>query len=401
MKLEEIKKLDQQYYMPVFGERFPVCFVDGHDACLVDTEGREYRDFLGGIAVSCLGYSDQGLIDTVCNQAKRVLHTSNYFYIEPQAKAAELVCQATGMDKVFFANSGGETVEGALKLARKYFYEKGQKKYKVITMQQSFHGRTLATLSATGQPHFQEAYRPLMPAFVHVPFNDIAAVEAAIDEETCAVLTEPILGEGGVIPAQDGYLQQLRALCDEKGILLIADEIQTGVGRTGSFLACQYYGVKPDIVTLAKGLGGGVPIGAFLATDEVAQAFHPSDHGSTFGGNPLATSAAAYVVEKLTSSGEIFDHVRQMGAYLREHLSFLCSIHGQKAKGVRGVGLLNALALDESLPAKQVLKELLRRGFVAGSAGGNSLRFAPPFVVQKSDIDALASALNDIFSGND
>ena len=329
------------------------------------------------------------------------MHTSNYFYIEPQAKAAELVCQATGMDKVFFANSGGEAVEGALKLARKYFYEKGQKKYKVITMQQSFHGRTLATLSATGQPHFQEAYRPLMPAFVHVPFNDIAAVEAAIDEETCAVLTEPILGEGGVIPAQDGYLQQLRALCDEKGILLIADEIQTGVGRTGSFLACQYYGVKPDIVTLAKGLGGGVPIGAFLATDEVAQAFHPSDHGSTFGGNPLATSAAAYVVEKLTSSGEIFDHVRQMGAYLREHLSFLCSIHGQKAKGVRGVGLLNALALDESLPAKQVLKELLRRGFVAGSAGGNSLRFAPPFVVQKSDIDALASALNDIFSGND
>lgn len=396
MDLEQIQALDAKYYMPVFGERFPVAFTHGKGMVLYDTAGKAYRDFLGGIAVNCLGYGDEELTAVLQEQVGRLLHSSNYFYNETQALAAQKLAQATGLDRVFFANSGAEAIEGCLKLARKYFYNRGESRYQVITMQNSFHGRTLATLSATGQQHFQKPFYPLMPKFVHVPYNDLAAVRQAMTDKTCAVLVEPILGEGGVIPAQPDFLKGLRQLTQEKGVLLIADEIQTGLGRTGSFLACQKYGVEPDIVALAKALGGGVPIGAFCAQEEVASAFAPGDHGTTFGGNHLATAAACHVLSRLAET-DLLAHVREMGQYLQTGLQSLVRTYPKIALQARGMGLMQALVLAPELPAKACLKALLKMGYVAGSAGGNALRFVPPYILEKEDIDGLLAALTHVF----
>lgn len=396
MQIKDIIALDDKYYMGVFGKRFPICFVDGKGSSLIDSQGKVYTDFLGGIAVNCLGYSDPGLIQTLQDQVAHVMHTSNYFYVETQALAAEKLCKATGFDKVFFSNSGAEALEGAIKLARKYFHNKGQEKYEIITMKNSFHGRTLATLSATGQAHYQEPYHPLVPTFVHVPFNDLQAVKAAVTDKTCAILMEPIQGEGGVIPAQAEFIQGVRQLCNEKGILMIADEVQCGMGRTGCMLASQKYGVKPDIVTLAKALGGGVPIGAFLATEEVAAAFAPGDHGSTFGGNHLATAAANYVLGQLMET-DMLKKVAALGAYFKEKLQELADKFPNIALEARGDGLMLGLQITPQVPVKDIVIALQQKGYIIGTAGGNTLRFVPPYVISKADIDGLIAALEKIF----
>lgn len=393
--LSEIKSLDRQYFMNVFGERFPVCFDYGKDCKLYDTDGNEYTDFFAGIAVNALGYSDEGFKKVLHNQIDKLLHTSSVYYVASQARAAKALCDATGMDRVFFANSGAEAMEGALKLARKYFYNKGENRWKVISMVNSFHGRTMATLTATGQPHYHEPFSNMAVGSVYVPYKDIDALKAAIDDETCAILLEPLQGEGGVTPAGGEFLKAVRDICDEHGILMITDEIQSGMGRTGSFLCTQKYGVEPDIVTLAKALGGGVPVGAFAAKQFAADAFVPGDHGSTFGGNHLATTAAEYMVTKLADPA-MLETVKEAGAYLYDALKAVHDSAADKTDEPRGEGLLLALPIKQPLAAKEFAKKLLERKFVVGTAGGNCLRFAPPYVISKDEIDALKAELIDI-----
>ncbi len=394
MKVEDIAKIDEQYYCPVFGKRLPVSFVKGEDVYLIDSEGKRYTDFLSGIAVNCLGYSDEGFKKALCDTVNSLIHTSNYFYNETQAKMAQRLCEATGYDNVFLGNSGAEAIEGALKLARKYHYGEGKPRAEYITMQGSFHGRTLATLAATGQSKFHEAFEPLMGSFTHVPPNDIAALEAAVSDKTAAVLIEPIMGEGGIIAMTSEYFQAVRKVCDKHGALMIADEIQTGMGRTGALLASPALGAIPDIVVLAKSLGAGVPLGAFLARGKAAKAFAPGDHGSTFGGNYLACTAAYYVTNKLLDT-DILDHVREMGAYFKEKLLALKE-ECPTILEVRGNGLMQGLDLDACVSSLDMKKKLLECGFVTATAGANVLRFLPPYVIQKSHIDSLTDTLKKL-----
>jgi len=396
MKTEDIAKLDEKYYCPVFGKRLPVSFVRGEDVYLFDNEGRRYTDFLSGIAVNCLGYSDEGLKKTLCDTVNSLMHTGNYFYIETQAKLAQRLCEATGFDNVFFGNSGAEAMEGALKLARKHHYAQGKPRAGFVTMRGSFHGRTFATLAATGQERFHTPFEPLMDAFAHVPPNDIAALEAAVNENTAAVVIEPILGEGGIIEITPEYYRAVRRVCDERGALMIADEIQTGMGHTGELLASPSLGAVPDILVLAKALGAGVPIGAFLARGKAAQAFAAGDHGSTFGGNYLACAAAYYVTNKLLDT-DILAHVRKTGAYFKARLEAL-KAQCPAVKEVRGKGLMLGLGLNASASATDIKKKLLDEGFVAATAGENTLRFLPPYVIRDTHIDSLMEALAKLLS---
>ena len=393
MKLEEIISLENKYYSPVFA-RIPVCFVRGEDATLFDSEGKQYADFLSGIATCCLGYSDAGFKQALHSAVDKLLHTSNIFYIEAQAKAAQLLCEATGMDNVFFSNSGAEAVEGALKLARKYHYAAGKPRAQYVTLQGSFHGRTLATLAATGQEKFHEPYKPLVPSFAYAPPNDIAALEALVTDETAAVIAEPVIGEGGILPLTSEYWQAIRCVCDTHGALMIADEIQTGMGRTGEFIASPALGALPDVLILAKSLGNGVPVGAFLARGKAAQAFSAGDHGSTFAGNHLASAAALYVTEKLKES-DMLEQVRQKGAYFAEKLQAIKAVCSA-VKEVRGRGLMLGIALDDAMSAKDVQKALLERGFVTATAGGNVVRFLPPYIIEEEQIDGLCATLEEI-----
>lgn len=394
MELKQIMALEKQYYSPVFG-RLPVCFVRGEDVYLFDTEGKRYTDFFSGIAVNCLGYSDAGFKQAITDAASSLLHTSNIYYIEKQAQLAELLCTATGYDNVFFANSGAEAMEGALKLARKYHYKKGCPRAHYVTLRQSFHGRTLATLAATGQQRFHIPFEPLPWSFDYVEPGDIAALEAAVSGKTAAVVIEPIQGEGGLYELSAEYYAAVRRVCDKHGALMIADEIQTGMGRTGAMLASPALGAMPDVAVLAKSLGGGVPIGAFLARGEAAAAFEAGDHGSTFGGNHLACAAAYYVTDKLVNS-DLLQHITDMGGYLKQQLGALKDNCADIAE-VRGRGLMLGLKLTDSLPAKDVQKKLLDMGFVTATAGGNVLRFLPPYVIQSSHIDTLINALKSVF----
>ena len=390
MSIEELKKLDKQYYTGVFGERMPFVPVRGEKAHLFDANGREYVDFLGGIAVNCLGYSDEGLISAISAQARSLIHISNLFYIPSQAAAAEKLCKLSGYDKVFFCNSGAEANEGAIKLARRYFSGKG--KYEFIAMKNSFHGRTFATLSATGQERFHKPFYPLMPSFVFAEMNSLPSVEALISDKTCGIIIEPIIGEGGVMPAEPSFIQGLRKLCDKNGLLLIADEIQTGNGRTGNFLAMENFGVSADITTLAKGIGGGVPVGAFLAKGSVSDAFTPGDHGSTFGGNPLATAAVDYVLSVLMST-DMMENNSKLGDALRNALFDVMAAYPEHCAAVRGMGLMDALVLHDGLSAKSVMLALAEKGVITGTAGGNCLRFVPPYVITYEDIETLKAAL--------
>jgi acetylornithine aminotransferase/acetylornithine/N-succinyldiaminopimelate aminotransferase len=393
MKLEEIMKLDKKYYSPVF-KRQEICFVRGEDVFLFDTDGKRYTDFLSGIAVCCLGYSDEGYKRALKDAIDSLMHTSNVFYIEAQAKLAELLCSATGYDNVFFSNSGAEAVEGAIKLTRKYHHALGSARTEIVTMKNSFHGRTLATLAATGQLKFHEAYKPLVKSFVYTEPNDIAALDKTVTENTAAVMIEPVIGEGGIIPITPEYYRAVRAACDRTGALMIADEIQTGMGRTGAFLASPSLGAKPDIAVLAKSLGAGVPIGAFLACGKAANAFEPGDHGSTFGGNHLVCAAAYYVTDKLVNTN-MLSHIAEVGAYFIDRLDALkqsCAV----IKDVRGKGLMLGIELDEELSAKDLQQKLLEAGFVSATAGNNTLRFLPPYVIQRKHVDSLMDTLKNI-----
>lgn len=392
MNLQQVKDLDKQYYMNTFGERTPVCFTEGHGITLTDTEGKEYKDFFAGIAVNCLGYGYPRLVRELKEQIDTLMHISNVFYSENQAKLAKVLADNTCADRVFFANSGAEANEGAIKLAKKYFVEQGRpEKREIITLKNSFHGRTLATVAATGQEKYQQPYRPLIEKFVHVEANDCDALRAAVNPNTAAIMVEWIQGESGVLPLTQEFADTILSLCKEHEILLIADEVQTGIGRTGKLFAHEWYGAKPDIITTAKGLGGGVPIGAFLAKEEVASAFHPGDHGTTFGGNPLATRAGLVVLDELLNNG-VLDHAAKMGEYMKERLT---RIDSDKIATVRGKGLMLGVVFHDEI-AKAVGTALREKGFIVGVVGGKVLRLVPPLIVTQADIDAFAEALQQV-----
>ena len=391
MNLSDIKNLDSQYFLQVFGERAPVCFVRGEGATLYDQDGKAYTDLFAGIAVNSLGYNHPAVTDAIIAQAKAgVLHTSNIYYVQPQAELAALLCQNTFADRVFFSNSGAEANEGAMKLACKYFYAQGSKRYKIISADHSFHGRTLATVAATGHDYYQEPFRALLPkGFTQVPYNDLDALKAAIDNETAAIMLEPMQGEGGVTPGNAEYLKAVRALCDELGILLIFDEVQTGICRTGALYCYQLYDVVPDIMTSAKGLGCGFPIGAVLASEKVASKISKGDHGSTFGGNTFACavslSAVRFMIENDYSAV-----AREKGEYL---MNAIKKIGSDKILEVRGLGMLIGIQLPQDIPAGKLMGKLLARGFVPGTASGNVLRLAPPLVISYEEMDAFVAAL--------
>ncbi|NLM76092.1 MAG: aspartate aminotransferase family protein [Clostridiaceae bacterium] len=394
MTLQEIIALDKKYFMNTFGDRLPVCFVKGEGIKLWDTEGKMYYDFLAGIAVNALGHSHPAIVRAITEQAQKFIHCSNYYYIESQAKLAQLIVENSCCDKVFFANSGAEANEGAIKLARLYFRKKGfPKKFEIITLEKSFHGRTLATLAATGQEKYQKNYCPLTPKFLSVPMNDIEALEKAITKYTCAVMLEPIQGESGVNPADKDYIRQVRELCDRKDIILIFDEVQCGIGRTGKLFGYEHFGVEPDIFTLAKALGGGFPIGALCAKEPFASAFEPGDHGSTFGGNPLACNTA-YAALSTILNENLSENSAVMGEYLIEKLGLLKEKYSF-IKEVRGKGLM--VACEFSTPiANEVKIKCLENGFLIGSVGNNIIRMLPPLIITKADIDLYISALDNV-----
>ncbi len=395
LTLEEIKNLDKKYYMNTFGDRLPVAFEKGEGIALYSTDGEKYYDFLGGIAVNALGHNNKILTEAIKEQADKVLHTSNLYYIENQAVLAKLLCEHSCADKAFFCSTGAEANEGAIKLAKKYFYNKGSDKYEIISLDKSFHGRTIATVSATGQEKYQKPYRPLVPGFIQVEPNNFKAVEAAVTDKTAAILIELIQGESGVYPMDKEYVASLRKLCDEKDIILIFDEVQTGMGRTGEYFAHQYYGIEPDIFTCAKALGGGIPIGAVCAKDFVASAFTPGDHGTTFGGNPLAC-AAGIAVFKAYEQENILDNVKKVSAYFMGALEKLKNAYPDKIVDLRNAGLLIGIELKPDI-SKAVFKGLFENKYLT-SLCTNTIRIAPPLIITKSDADGFISALEKILN---
>ena len=383
-----------KYLMSTYG-RMPIVLRKGRGMYVWSSDGKEYLDFLGGIAVNCLGHCHPKVVIALQKQAQRLLHVSNLYHIEPQIALAKLLVNNSFADKAFFCNSGTEAVEGAIKLARKYASDNSSTdKFEIITATGSFHGRTFASLSATGQDKLKEGFEPLVPGFIHVPFNDIDALEKAVTEKTCAVLLEPIQGEGGIKMPSVDYLKKVRELCDNNGTLLILDEIQTGIGRTGALFAYEHYGIEPDIITLAKGLGGGVAIGAVLAKDSVAASFKPGTHGSTFGGNPLACAGALATVETLLEDGFLLDNCRRIGKYFRDTLEKLKSEYPDTITEVRGKGLM--LGLELTKEGAPIVEECAKRGFLINCTAGNVLRFTPPLIITEKEIDLLIEVLADI-----
>ena len=400
MPTGELRLNAEQYLMNTY-TRQPISIVRGRGSKVYDLEGREYIDFVAGIAVNLLGHGHPDLVLAIQKQVQHLIHTSNLYYTEPQVRLAQTLVEHSFAQKVFFCNSGAEANEAAIKLARKYSYDKyGADRYEIVTMTNSFHGRTMATLTATGQEKVQKGFAPLMPGFSHVTFNDLSEVERAITSKTAAVLLEPIQAEGGVHVADRGYMQGLRDLCRERdvcdanGLLLIFDEVQTGMGRTGTLFCYEQFGMQPDIMTLAKGLGGGVPIGACLATETVAQAFSPGTHASTFGGNPLACAAALAVLRVLLE-GKILDQGRRMGETLAKGLAVLKDRH-RCVKEVRGLGLLQGVELD--IDGKAVVADCLARGLLINCTGDRVLRFVPPLIITEREIDRLLVALAQVLS---
>ena len=392
MNLQQVQELDSKYYMNTFGARTPVCFQEGKGITLKDTEGREYQDFFAGIAVNCLGYGYPRLVEELKDQVEKLTHCSNVFYIENQARLAQILVENSCADRVFFANTGAEANEGAIKLVKKYFVEQGKgEKREIITLKNSFHGRTLATVAATGQEKYQKPYRPLLEKFVHVEVNDCEALRQAVTPNTAAIMVEWIQGESGVLPLTEDFAATIEELCKTNDLLLVADEVQTGIGRTGKLFAYEWYGVEPDIITLAKGLGGGVPIGAFLAKERVAAAFKPGDHGTTFGGNPLATRAGLVVMDELLHNGILFN-AAEMGAYMKQKLE---SINSDKIAVVRGKGLMIGVVFHEEI-AKEVGAAMREKGYIVGVVGTKVLRLVPPLIVTQKDIDGLAEALKQV-----
>ena len=388
----EIIARDTASYLPVFS-RYPIVLDYGEGAYVWDAGGRKYLDALGGIAVNVLGHNYTPLVRAIAAQAARLIHVSNLYYTEPQADAAAKLSQLTAGGKVFFGNSGAEANEGAIKAARKYAHTISPDKSQIITALGSFHGRTLATLTATGQEKFHKGFEPLPGGFDYVSFNDIAALEGIMSARTAAVMLEPIQGEGGVRMPSDGYLKEVRELCDKYDALLIFDEIQTGMGRTGSFYAYESCGVTPDIVTLAKGLAGGVPIGAFVVTEKVAAAFHAGDHGSTFGGNPLACAAANVVLDAVAND-HFLAGVRGVGAHFKQALTDLHSKYPAHIAEVRGRGLILGMEMQRNEDAAAIARRMLEHGVIINCTAGNVLRFIPPLIFTKNEVDELIRVLD-------
>ena len=392
MPTEELREGADRYLMHTY-TRQPISIVRGRGTRVYDLEGREYLDFVAGVAVNVLGHGHPDLIAAIQKQSQHLLHASNLYYTEPQVKLAEALVEHSFAKKVFFCNSGAEANEAAIKLARRYANGKyGAARFEIITMLQSFHGRTMATLTATGQEKVQKGFEPLLPGFTYVPFNDLNAVEQAITPATAAIMLELVQGEGGVQVADQAYIKSLRDLCRDRDILLILDEVQTGMGRTGTLFAYEHYGIQPDIMTLAKGLGGGLPIGACLATEEVAAALTPGTHASTFGGNPLACSAALAVMRVLLE-GRVLAHSRAVGQYMAKSLLDLKD-RLPNVKDARGLGLLQGLEL--TIDGQPVVTDCLNRGLLINCTMDRVLRFVPPLIITQREIDRLIDVLADV-----
>lgn len=389
MTNQEIINKGQQYVMNTYG-RFPIAPVKGKGSYVWDADGKQYLDFLGGIAVCVLGHCDDGLQTALQEQASQLWHISNLYWIKPQVELAEKLVQLSGLGKAFFCNSGAEANEAAIKLARKYFYRQGQPdRNQIIVFNNSFHGRTLATVTATGQHKYQEGFAPLPGGFVYADYNDIDSVKKLINAQTAAIMLEPVQGEGGVHPAAPDFLAEIRHICDQEGILLIIDEVQTGINRTGTFFAYQSYGIMPDIVTMAKGLGGGFPIGAMLATDQAAAGFAPGDHASTFGGNPLAAAVANQLVDTITEPA-FTGGVIKMGFYLHQGLN---KIPDERIIEIRGLGLM--LGIEFNRDVKELVEICIQKGLLLVGAGPKVLRFVPPLNINQAEVDQALDILKE------
>jgi len=390
--MHELIAKAEQFHMNTYA-RFPVVFAKAAGTKVWDVDGKEYTDFLSGIGALNLGHCPPKVVDAFCAQARQLGHVSNLFYTKPQIELAARL-GGLGGGRVFFANSGAEANEGALKLARRWGKTNfSPEKTGYVTALNSFHGRTLATLAATGQPEKNRLFEPLPAGFKHVPFDDIAALAAAVDDKTCAVMLEVVQGESGVWPASADYLAAVRRLCDERHVLLIFDEVQTGFGRTGKFFAYQHFNVRPDIITMAKSLAGGFPIGAIIARDEVAAAFNPGDHGSTFGGGPPVCAAALAALDVLSVDG-LVERAATVGEYFRARLEALAEETGA-IEEVRGLGLMLGLTL-KSAGARRVVAALLDKGFIINSVGSSILRFLPPLIITEAEINAMLAALKEV-----
>jgi acetylornithine/N-succinyldiaminopimelate aminotransferase len=394
MLTPELQQLSEQFLMNTYA-RLPISLIRGKGCLVYDAEGREYLDCVAGIAVNVLGHAHPDIVEAITRQARQLIHTSNLYYTEPQTQLAQRLSELSFADKVFFCNSGTEANEAAIKLARRFSIKRfGPERSEILTMINSFHGRTLASLTATGQPKLQEGFGPLVPGFRYVPFNDIDALEQNITPATAAIMLEPIQAEGGVRVPREAYLKTVREICTKRGILLIFDEVQTGIGRTGKMFAYEHFGITPDIMTLAKGLGGGLPIGACLATREVAEGFEPGSHASTFGGNPLVCAAALTVLNILTVGGKL-NEGQAIGDYLAKGLATLKDQYACIVEA-RGIGLLQGLELR--LEGKPIVLECMDRRVLINCTMGRVLRFVPPLIITTTQVDRLLSVLSNVLS---
>ncbi len=397
MNTQEIMKEADECLLHVYN-RFPVAFDHGEGVRLYDAEGKEYLDFASGIGVMAFGYGDEEYKEALKAQIDKITQTSNLYYHAPMAEAAKAAVRISGMDRIFFTNSGAEAIEGAIKTAKKYAYLKtGKTGHGIVAMQHSFHGRTVGAVSVTGNDHYRDPFYPLMEGVSFAKFNDIESVRTAVKDDTCAILLEPIQGEGGIFPATKEFLEEVRKLCDEKDILLIFDEIQCGMGRSGAYFVWQKYGIRPDILTSAKALGAGVPVGAFLVTEKVAESsLAPGDHGTTYGGNPFVCTAVAKTVEMMENR-KILEHVESVTPYLEQALEELTTEFGFIEKH-RGMGFMQGLVLDGSVKPGAVVKKALEEGLVILSAGENVVRFLPPLIIEEKDVDEMKEKMRRILA---
>ena len=393
MTYQELKAAENKYVMNTYG-RFPIALDHGEGATVWDVEGKKYIDLASGIGVNCMGYNNKAIIDAITNQAHKLMHVSNLFTTEPMVQVAKKLVEKTHLNgKVFFANSGAEANEGAIKLARKYSFDKyGEGRYKIVTLVNSFHGRTVTTLKATGQERFHNYFFPFTEGFDYAVANDFDAVRQKADEMTCAVMMELVQGEGGVLPLDREFVKQVEAFCRERDILLIIDEVQTGIGRTGSLFCFQQYGIRPDIVTMAKGLGGGVPIGAVLAAESCSNVLTPGTHATTFGGTPLVCAAANAVLDTV-GDGQFLQQVKEKGEYLKNGI---LSIDSPNILGVRCMGLMLAIIVEDGKHAVFANK-LIEKGVLALTAGKNAVRLLPPLTISKEEMDEALTIMKEVF----
>ena len=393
MTYQELKAEENKYVMNTYG-RFPIALDHGEGATLWDIEGKKYIDLASGIGVNCMGYNNPAIVDAITNQAHKLTHVSNLFTTEPMVQVAKKLVEKTHLNgKVFFANSGAEANEGAIKLARKYSFDKyGEGRYKIVTLVNSFHGRTVTTLKATGQDRFHNYFFPFTEGFDYAAANDFDSVRHKADEMTCAVMMELVQGEGGVLPLDKEFVQQVEAFCRERDILLIIDEVQTGIGRTGSLFCFQQYGIRPDVVTMAKGLGGGVPIGAVLAAESCSNVLTPGTHATTFGGTPLVCAAANAVLDTV-GDGQFLAQVKEKGEYLK---SGILSIGSPNILGLRGMGLMLGIIVEDGKHAAYANK-LIEKGVLALTAGKNAVRLLPPLTISKEEMDEALTIMKEVF----